>query len=315
MTEMKKALAFLLPLFAATAMTAQDNIVDMEIKQFEEQKVDSGREYYGDIPARMTKVVTAGDNSMTDLIFRDAVEEYWNISPFEFCSYEEFDRIKTDTNYYFLLRLDKMHRSENDPAMEFVCFLKGNEKADNNISAMPELIALPLFPENDNSDRIYSYLPAYMNIIQNYLQKIVDGRVYPSKRGVIQTGVFEKSRNAKVLFRKGDLAYQPSMQEFERMFRGRADEVEQEKIDQALADGTPHTMVSLVVAPSEIYGRAYCYKMIISADTYELLFWKRHRITPRKGPGFLKADLKQVSKLITPDFKPEKPEKAKKDKQ
>ena len=180
---MKKTIAVLTALTAAFTMAAQDNNrVDMEIKQFEEQKVDSGREYYRDIPARMTKVVIASDNSMTDLIFKDAVEQSWNISPFEFCSYEEFDRIKSDTNYYFLMRIDKMHRSESDPVMEFVCFLKGNGKAEgDNISAMPELIALPLFPENDNSDRIYSYLPAYMNIIQNYIQKIVDGRIYPSK--------------------------------------------------------------------------------------------------------------------------------------
>lgn len=303
---MKRVFAILLPLLAALNLAAQEGRPDMEIKQFEEQKVESGREYYGDLPARMTKVVIAGDNSMTDLIFKNAVEESWNISPFEFCDYEEFDRIKTDTNYYFLMRMDKMHRSDNDPVMEFVCYLKGNEKAADNLSAMPELISLPLFPENDNSDRIYSYLPAYMNIIQNYLQKIVDGRIYPSKRGVVQTGVFEKNRNTKVLFRKGDLAYQPAMQEFERMFRGRAEEVAQDDIDQALSSSTPNTLVSLVVAPSEIYGKAYCYKMIISADTYELFYWKRHKLSAKKGPGFLKADLKRISKLITPDFKPVK---------
>lgn len=302
----------MLTLASALFAAAQENRVNMEIKQFEEKKIESGREYYGDIPARVTKVVIAGDNSMTDLIFKDAVEESWNISPFEFCSYEEFDRIKTDTNYFFLMRLDKKHRSENDPSMEFVCYLKGNKKAADNISAMPELIALPLFPENDGSDRIYSYLPAYMNIIQNYLQKIVDGRAYPSKRGVIQTGVFEKNRNTKVLLRKGDLVYQPSMQEFERMFRGRAEEVSQDDIDLALSQSTPNTLVSLIVAPSEIYGKAYCYKMIISADTYELLYWKRHRITPRKGPGFLKSDLKRISGLITPEFKPTKAAKEKK---
>ncbi len=299
---MKKALAFLLPLLAAVPMTAQDNFVNMEIKQFEEQKIESGKEYYGDIPARMTKVVTAGDNSMTDLLLRNAVEENWNISPFEFCSYEEFERIKTDTSYYFLVRLEKKHRSENDPAMEFLCFLKGNEKADRNISSMPEIISLPLFPEDGDGDRIFTYLPAYMNIIQNYIQKIVDGRIYPSKRGMVQTGVFEKNRNTKLLFLKGDLAYNPSMQEFERMFRGRAEEVSQDNIDIALAEGFPHTLVSLVVAPEEVYGKAFCYKLIISADTYELLYFKRHRINDRRGAGFLKQDLRRISRLITPQI-------------
>ena len=294
---MKKALAVLLSLSAAVTLTAQDNNrVDMEIKQFEEQKVSSGIEYYRDIPARMTKVVIAGDNSMTDLIFKDAVEQSWNISPFEFC--------ETDTNYYFLLRVDKMHRTVNDPSMEFVCFLKGNEKASgDNIAAMPELIALPLFPEDDNSDRIYSYLPAYMNIIQNYIQKIVDGRIYPSKRGTVYVGTPGKSRDTKVLFRKDDLAYMPAMQEFEKMFRGKASSVTQDEIDHAMESAAPSTIVSLVVAPAEISNRAFCYKMLITADTYELVYFKKHRLTAKNGPGFLKSDLRRISKLLTPEFK------------
>lgn len=302
---MKKALAVLLSLSAAVTLTAQDNNrVDMEIKQFEEQKVSSGIEYYRDIPARMTKVVIAGDNSMTDLIFKDAVEQSWNISPFEFCDYEEFDRIKTDTNYYFLLRVDKMHRTVDDPSMEFVCFLKGNEKASgDNIATMPELIALPLFPEDDNSDRIYSYLPAYMNIIQNYIQKIVDGRIYPSKRGTVYVGTPGKSRDTKVLFRKDDLAYMPAMQEFEKMFRGKASRVTQDEIDHAMESAAPSTIVSLVVAPAEISNRAFCYKMLITADTYELVYFKKHRLTAKNGPGFLKSDLRRISKLLTPEFK------------
>lgn len=302
---MKKTIAVLLTLTAAMTMAAQDNNrVDMEIKQFQEQKVESGREYYKDIPARMTKVVIAGDNSMTDLIFKDAVEEGWNISPFEFCDYEEFDRIKTDTNYYFLMRIDKMHREESDPSMEFVCFLKGNAKATgDNISAMPELIALPLFPKDDGSDRIYSYLPAYMNIIQNYIQKIVDGRIYPSKKGSVYVSPTEKSRGTKVLFRKDDLAYMPAMQEFEKMFRGKASQVTQDEIDRAMDNAEKSTIVSLVVAPSEISRRAFCYKMLITADSYELVYFRKDRLTPKKGPGFLKSDLRRISKLLTPEFK------------
>ena len=300
---MKKIFAATLALAAALQMTAQTPPgVDMEIKQFEQQKVDSGKEYYGDIPARMTKVVSAGDNSMTDLLFRDAVEENWTISPFEFCDYEEFDRIKTDTNYYFLMRLDKRHRQDSDPSIEFICFLKGNEDADKNISAMPELLALPLLPENDDNDRVFSYLPAYMNIIQNYIQKIVDGKIYPSRHGNIYLGTPDKSRNSVILFNEEDMAYQPRMQEFEKMFRGKAQAVPQKEIDTALDTAAHKTLVSLVVAPSAQGKGAYCYKMLISADTYELMYYKRHRLSPRKGAGFLKSDLRRISKLLTPDY-------------
>lgn len=300
---MKKILTVLFTVMTAVAASAQGSPgMDMEIKQFQDKKVDSGREYYGDIPARITKVVVSGDNSMTDLLFRNSVEESWNISPYEFCDPEEFDRIKTDTNYYFLVRLDKMHRKADSPAMEFVCFLKGNEKAGDNLSQMPELIALPLFPDNDDNDRIFTYLPAYMNIIQTYIQKIVDGKVYPSKRGEIHLGTMSKSRNTAILFNSADMAYHAPMQKFEQMFRGRANTVSQEEIDLAMKNAAPRTLVSLVVAPGSEEKGAWCYKMIISADTYELYYFKKHKISPKKGPGFLKSDLKRISKLVTPHY-------------
>lgn len=300
---MKKILTVLFTVMTAVAASAQGSPgMDMEIKQFQDKKVDSGREYYGDIPARITKVVVSGDNSMTDLLFRNSVEENWNISPYEFCDPEEFDRIKTDTNYYFLVRLDKMHRKADSPAMEFVCFLKGNEKAGDNLSQMPELIALPLFPDNDDNDRIFTYLPAYMNIIQTYIQKIVDGKVYPSKRGEIHLGTMSKSRNSSILFNSEDMAYHAPMQKFEQMFRGRASTVSQEEIDLAMKEAAPRTLVSLVVAPGADSNGSLCYKMLISADTYELYYFKKHKISPKKGPGFLKSDLKRISRLVTPHY-------------
>ena len=89
---MKKILTVLFTVMTAVAASAQGSPgMDMEIKQFQDKKVDSGREYYGDIPARITKVVVSGDNSMTDLLFRNSVEESWNISPYEFCDPEEWD--------------------------------------------------------------------------------------------------------------------------------------------------------------------------------------------------------------------------------
>ena len=48
--------------------------------------------------------------------------------------------------------------------------------------------------------------------------------------------------------------------------------------------------------------RTWCYKMIISADTYELYYFKKHKISPKKGPGFLKSDLKRISRLVTPHY-------------
>ena len=41
-----------------------------------------------------------------------------------------------------------------------------------------------------------------------------------------------------------------------------------------------------------------CYKMIIEADNYKLLYYKKHRITARNGIGFLPDDIEDINDLM-----------------
>lgn len=294
---MKTLLLAAVLFFSALPLVAQSD-VNMEIKQFEQEISDnedgSGREYYRDLPARVTKVVLAGDNSMADLILKNAIEDGWNISPFEFCDYEEFNRLKCDTNYYFLLRIDMEPKVEGGTGMEFVTYVKGNEKAGEGIEKMPELISLPMFDKNDHSGRVFSYMPAYVNIIQNYIQKIADGKIYPGLRLTIITNPIESATDKTILFGENDIAYDYTEADIER-FCGHAKVVSLDDIDAAIEDGAQETLVSLVVAPSDPIKGSHCYKMLISTDTYELFYYRRHKITPKNGAGFIKEDIRRLS--------------------
>lgn len=293
---MKQVLLSLLFIAASLSLMAQSD-VNMEIKQFENEiktNETSTREYYADLPARMTKVVLAGDNSMADLLLKDAIEKGWNISPFEFCDYDEFERIKCDTNYYFLLRINMEAKVEGGTGMEFVTFVKGDEKAAEGIEEMPELISLPMFDVNDKSGRVFSYMPAYVNIIQNYIQKIVDGRIYPALRLTIITNPIESATDKTILFAKDDIAYAYTDKDIDR-FGGMAKVVSLDDIDEALDNGDQGTLVSLVVAPADPVAGSSCYKMLISSDTYELYYYRRHKISKSNGVGFIKEDIRRLS--------------------
>lgn len=294
---MKKVFTVIFCFSFFLSLAAQSN-VDLTIKQFEKE-IDknvgkSSREYYLDLPARVTKVVLAEDNSMADLILKNAIEKGWNISPFEFCDYEEFERLKCDTNYYFLLRIDVEPQKGRGVDMEFITYVKGSAKASEGIEKMPELISLPMFDKDDQDGRVFTYMPAYVNIIQNYIQKIADGKIYPGLRFSIKTNKVENATDYKILFCKEDLAYDYTVKRYD-MFDGHSEVVASEVVENAMADGTAGTLVSLVVAPSEPVKGAYCYKMLISADTYELYYYDRHKITRKRGIGFIKEDIKKLS--------------------
>ena len=40
---------------------------------------------------------------------------------------------------------------------------------------------------------------------------------------------------------------------------------------------------------------SYCYKMLINAETYEIYYFSRHKISKKFGAGFLPEDIKRIN--------------------
>ena len=293
---MRIFLVLLLTIFISISSFAQQTKhLDRSISQFENEKIESRKVYVADIPTRVTKVVLSKDNSLPDLLFKNAVDKGWYLSPFEYCTYSEFEKIKCDTNYYFLLRIDKMGKKDEDPSMEFITYVKGGPKAKDGIDKMTELISLPIYPGEDKEGRIFSYLPAYMNIIQEYLLNVSEGRVIPMFNNDPYCYPMEEATDKDILFVKEDVLYELSEEELDKMFKGHARYTTQKEIDEAISQERSGTLVSLVVVAPEPAKGAYCYKMLISTDTYQLYFYRKHKISKRLKAGFMKEDIRRIS--------------------
>ena len=57
-----------------------------------------------DFTEKTTKIVLTG-NDFYDLKLRKEITAGWTLSPYEFCTLEEFNFLSTSDNYYFLLTL------------------------------------------------------------------------------------------------------------------------------------------------------------------------------------------------------------------
>ena len=72
---------------------------------------------------------------------------------------------------------------------------------------------------------------------------------------------------------------------------------DEEDVDEVFSNGVFNAVVSYVVAPSEPVNGSVCYKMLIGADDHKLYWYKKHKISPRQGAGFLESDLKAIKLL------------------
>ena len=255
-------------------------------------RINTKKLMIADLPTRTTKVVL-GSGDMMDSALRDEVAARWRISPYEFCTAEEYKALKEDSNYYFLL-IARSDEKEYRGIRTLTLMKGGKPKADDPQKRPVEVASLPVSASGFPSGREIVFLPALLDILQDYVTRAMrsDGAGYTGfdiyARQVRKTGI------KRIFFSEDDLV--PDMNEaFKRQY---FDEdmviMSEEEADKAFQDATYNTLVSYVVAPFDPQNGSWCYKMLIDAGTHELLYYKHHRISARNWAGFLPKDIKVI---------------------
>ena len=81
---------------------------------FAQAQIDTKKVKIGDFTQKVTKVVLTG-SALFDGVLQDEVAARWRVSPYEFCSLEEFNSLKNSDKYYFLLTTKGQFKKETEP--------------------------------------------------------------------------------------------------------------------------------------------------------------------------------------------------------
>lgn len=244
--------------------------------------------------AKITKVVIPS-TSLADLMLRDAVNKGWRISPFEFCTMEEYNKIKEDPNYFFLLRVDGRFRSELEPKVEYLTLVKGGPEVKKGLYSSQNIITLPLQEIDNSSGTNLFLLPVYIDLIQNYIYKVQDNISLAFKGNSIYSSKVSDIKGMKLLFSRDHLNYKLPDSDFIAQFKGNVQLVSEEQIEDAIIKNSPNTVVSLVIEPKGKDKGSYCYKLLLGTENHELFFFRRHKISSRVPLGFTKEDIRKIS--------------------
>ena len=247
----------------------------MSVNAFSQAQITTRKETLSDFATRTMKVVLPGTNFI-DPILQEALNNTWSLSPFEFCSVDEFNSLKNNEEYYFMLPVKVKYKKEEQPGIMMLTIVKGKANA-KTVNDMVEVVSMPVCAADFPSGREAAMLPGLVDIMQGYIAKSLHGNF--SGIGSYVTPL-SKSARRKAVIAKEDIA--PA-----------ADSAFREKI--ALA-GDSRTLVSYVITPTEPHKGAVCWKILIDARTHELFYYKKHTVTGTENAGFLKGDLKKIAK-------------------
>lgn len=265
------------------------------VPTFSNGQILSKKEDLKDLNSK-TLMVVLENNSMIDLTLRQAVEKEWTLSKIEFCDLDRFEKIKTDTSYYFLMRVKGIFKKEREPSIEFLSLLKGGEDAYMGLDKMYDVLTLPFQYIDDPDGYIIPYIDAYINVIQAHVVRVQKKKIAATLGISWYSNRLQELRGKRVLVNKLDLNSNVTVDEANRILGNGGKVVDEDEIYEAIDNKKGETAYTICIGPEEgdRYG-SYCYKMVISADSHDIYYYRKQKITSKNSKGFLPEDLKKIA--------------------
>ena len=253
-------------------------------------QVSTRKHKLADFTDKVTQVVLTG-NEMLSSALREEVVSGWTASAFEFSTLDRFEKIKSEEKYYFLMVAES-------GGISFLTLLKGDPEAkEKGISAMHEVISLPLVAAMGGSGRELTYLGGLIKTVQEYtLEAMESEKVAYGMEAWVNKNYDKWGHTKQIRIASEDLSENVTEKDLKKYLDEDFQVLETADADQAYLDAQYNTLVSYVVAPLVPGKGDYCYKMLFEADTHTLYYISRHRIDARRGAGFLPEDLKRLAR-------------------
>ena len=250
-----------------------------------------------DFTEKVTKVVLTG-NVFFDATFEEEIKNRWVISPYEFCTLEEFDQIKTDPDYYFLIKVKGQFRRESEPGIEFLSLVKGGSGAEKGIDGMLDLITFPYAAADSPTGRETVFLPLILDIIQQHVLSSIATDFVAYSSLIAYSNNIDEIKGKQLVMAEEDLSDEVTPVLRERYLGAPVIVADTDSADEYVSGNAANTVVSYIVCPENPQPGSFCYKMLIDVGTGDLYYFRKHRITRKVGPGFLVEDVKRIADVI-----------------
>lgn len=229
---------------------------------------------------------------------KEAMTEYWTLTPFEFIDQEEFGLRRNNPRYSFImLTITTFEKDKSDSEFNFLNLVQG--KHVKKIEDMPEICAVPLSSAGED-DLDYGYkMGAILLFMQKHAKLIIED---PTKKGMRFLSFYNRNIpeviGKRILVRQKDLS--PDINDAEKIraiYSGTVEIVTEEEIIKAVETKSPGTVFLHVAAKVGDADKGYCFKMLIGTDDANMYYYNSHSIDEMNPGGFLPADLKRLARF------------------
>ncbi len=227
----------------------------------------------------------------------EAVKSNWNITPYEFISFKEFEEKRKDPAYSFLLTTVVTFEKDKTKAQYiFLQLLAGGNY--RHIKDLPDLVSIPLSYRNTEEENHIYKLGVIVRFVQNHMlllqsnPSVASGNVlayYNRNMGDIKT---------KTLYVVQDeLAPEVNtIDKIKRLYPHPVKIVTREEVEEAIIRNDPNIVFMHKVGPEGTRLKARCYKIVMGADDAQFYYFDYHMVTDKAPDGILANDFRKMAR-------------------
>ncbi|MDP4186964.1 MAG: hypothetical protein Q8907_10600 [Bacteroidota bacterium] len=242
-----------------------------------------------------TYVVLDNPTSGFSVALKKAVQEDWKLTPYEFISDQDFQKLRYDSNSSFLVfTKTKFEKDEEGVYYNFINLLLGDTTKD--ITLMPEFASVPVsYVFTSDGDYLYKF-PVIIRFIQDHV-KLID--LSPNNSRMKFLRYYNKNikqiKSKTLLLTQGDIAKGIDPASIATLYKHPVKIVSHKEIEQAINQKSPDMLFLHKVGPSDEdvkTGRSYV--LIFGTDDSKLYYFNYHDISAKEPDGFTKDDFERI---------------------
>jgi hypothetical protein len=229
---------------------------------------------------------------------KTVVNEFWDITEFEFISAKEFNEKRRDEQYSYLVPIQtSFQKDKSNTQWVFLNLLLG-AKTDA-IAGMPEFCSIPLYVISEEEEEYGYYLPLIIQFIQKRVAQIIEN---PDMGSLENLTYYNKNiptlENKTIFVQENDLS--PEINTIEKIaeyYPGKIKIVASDEMGEIIKAKSGNIVVLHSVGPGTAEDVGRCYKMLFGADDSRMYFYNYHTISPKRPDGLLSRDLKRLCRF------------------
>jgi len=228
---------------------------------------------------------------------KEAMENEWTVTEFDFIEYNEFEEKRKDPNLSFIMLVNiHFEKDKLNASYKFLNLMLGGEYYD--MSVMPDLVSIPV-SYRDVEEESYDYK---MGILVRFMQNHI--KLMYENPEIINKNIFKyyndnrgDMANKTIYFVESELASDVnSLSRISKVYDGKVQIVSKEEIKEAIMYKNDEVVFLHKVGPEGTRMNARCYNILIGAGDANFYYFEYHMINDKRPDGFSAKDFKKLAK-------------------